>query len=267
MASLPLPELLLALMVQHGHPGQSPYSRELVPECGSDPKVPSCELAPACGDPSPLCRPPAYSSVRGGWSRVETRARALQRFAGIAKELARTSSRLMDCSAPGCEPLGWPGSQRTLALATLTVALHESGLREDIQFGHPPLGRGPNREACLVQVALDQGPRVASWLPADERERILLDPKRREAFASTLLGDDPAALRRCLEVGMRLLARARRGCGAAGVAWDYGMFSLYGGGRSCRVPPIGQTRTKTLRTLAAGRPRGSPEFVELLREP
>jgi hypothetical protein len=60
------------------------------------------------------------------------------------------------------------------------------------------------------------------------------------------------------------LARARRGCGAAGVAWDYGMFSLYGGGRSCRVPPIGQTRAKTFRTLAADKPRSLPEFAALL---
>ncbi len=267
VAQLSLPELLLALMVQHGHPGQSPYSRELVPECGTDPKTPSCELAPACAEPSASCRAPAYSAVRGGWVRVETRTRALSRFAGIAKALAGTSSRLMACGAPDCEPLGWPGTARTLALATLTVALHESGLREDIQFGHPPLGRGPNREACLVQVALDQGPRVASWLLPDERARVLADPARREAFASSLLGDDPDALGRCFEVGMRLLARARRGCGAAGVAWDYGMFSSYGGGRSCRVPPIGQTRTKTFRTLAAGRPRSSPEFAALLGDP
>lgn len=253
-------------MVQHGHPGRSPYSRELAPECGIDPKLPSCELLPSCGEPSPLCRPPAYSAVRGGWTRVERRDTAVRRFAGIAKALATTSSRLMKCAEPSCEPLGWPGTERTLALATLTVALHESGLREDIQFGHPPLGRGPNREACLVQVALDQGPRAASWLPLAERERIVADPGRRETFAQSLLGADPAALGRCVEVGMRLLARARKGCGAAGVAWDYGMFSLYGGGRSCRVPPIGQTRTKTFRTLAADKPNAVPEFSAFLAQ-
>lgn len=262
-----LPELILALMVQHGNPGQSPYSHELLPECGGDPKAPSCELRAPCAEPRALCKAPSYSSTRGGFTRVETRAVALRRFATIAKVLAATSSRLMACAEQSCEPLGWPGSSRSLALATLTVALHESGLREDVQFGYPPLGRGPNREACLVQVALDQGPRVASWLAPEERERAVASATEREAFAASLLGDSPTALGRCFEVGMRLLSRARRGCGAAGVAWDYGMFSLYGGGRSCRVPPIGQSRTKTFRRLASGKPQISEEIAALAGEP
>lgn len=266
MAQPSLAELLLALMVQHAHPGQSPYSRELVPGCGSDAKTPSCELVAPCAEPRALCKAPAYSSARGGWTRVETRPAALRRFATVAKVLAATSSRLMACVEPSCEPLDWPGSSRSLALATLTVALHESGLREDVQFGYPPLGRGPNREACLVQVALDQGPRVASWLAPAERERVAASATEREAFAASLLGDSPAALGRCLELGMRLLSRARRGCGGAGVAWDYGMFSLYGGGRSCRVPPIGQSRAKTFRRLASGQPMISAEIAELLAD-
>jgi hypothetical protein len=221
-------------------------------------------VAPACADASFRCRPPAYSAERGGWTRVESRERALRRFARIAGVLASTTERLLACAAPGCEPLGWPGTRRTLALAGLTVALHESGLREDVQFGHPPLGRGPNREACLMQVALDQGFRVAAWLSPDERARVASSSERREAFASTLLGDEPAALGRCFEVGLRLLARARSGCGKSGVAWDYGMFSLYGGGRSCQVPPIGKTRTKTFRTLAAERPQPNAQIQALL---
>lgn len=254
-------------MVSHGHPGRSPYSREVVPECGTDPKVATCELAPPCSEPAPACRPPAYSSARGGWVRLETRSAALRRFAGIARALSGTASRLMACTEPRCEPIDWPGSRRSLALATLTVALHESGLREDVEFGHPPLGRGPNKEACLVQVALDQGPRVASWIAPDQRDPIIASPTRREAFAQSLLGDSPEALGRCFEVGMRLLARARRGCSGAGVDWDFGMFSLYGGGRSCRVPTVGRTRTKTFRTLAADKPALGPDLEKLLRDP
>ncbi len=254
-------------MVRHGHPGSSPYSREVVPECGADPQTATCDLAPACTDPAPACRPPAYSSARGGWVKMETRDTALRRFAGIARALSGTAARLTECHDSSCEPLDWPGSRRSLALATLTVAIHESGLREDVQFGHPPLGRGPNREACLVQVALDQGPRVASWIAPDQRGAIVASPTRREAFAQSLLGDSPEALGRCFEVGMRLLARARRGCSRAGVDWDSGMFSLYGGGRSCRVPTVGRTRTKTFRTLAADKPVVGPELEKLLRDP
>ncbi|MBK7580583.1 MAG: hypothetical protein IPI67_10300 [Myxococcales bacterium] len=266
MAKLELAELLLGLMLQHGHPGQSPYSRELVPECRTNTKAAGCELAPECAEPSALAAPPSYSVARGGWTRVETRPHALRRFAGIARALAATSKRLYECTEPSCEPLAWPGSQRSLALATLTVALHESGLREDVQFGHPPLGRGPHREACLVQVALDQGPRVASWIPSAERDGIIADARAREEFASSLLGDTAAALGRCFEVGMRLLSRSRRACGAAGVAWDFGMFSLYGGGRSCNFPPIGRTRAKTFRGLAAAKPAPSDEITALLAQ-
>ncbi|MFO0571311.1 MAG: hypothetical protein U0263_37125 [Polyangiaceae bacterium] len=254
MAHSPLAELALALMLQHGHPGRSPYSAEVVPECGSDPSQASCSLEPPCTDKTAFCRPPRWSAPRAGWVKVETRERAAQRFRTMARALSATGARLAACNGETCEPLGWPGSERSLVLATLTVALHESGLREDVQFGHPPLGRGPRGEACLVQVALDQGPRVASWLTAAEKERALADRDAREAFARSLLGDDPQALGRCFEVGMRLLARSRKSCSGAGVPWDYGMFSLYGGGQSCQVPPIGKTRTKTFRTLAAARP-------------
>ncbi len=42
------------------------------------------------------------------------------------------------------------------------------------------------------------------------------------------------------------------------------MFSLYGGGKSCRVPGIGTSRTRTLHTLSAAKPAHDPELDELL---
>jgi hypothetical protein len=48
---------------------------------------------------------------------------------------------------------------------------------------------------------------------------------------------------------MRMLARARAACGKAGVPWDYGMFSMYGSGKSCRVPAVGTSRSATFQRL------------------
>lgn len=266
MNGLTLAELVLGLALSHGTPGRSPYSFELVPECGTAADAATCDLAPVCAEPAPACRPPRYSAARGGWVKMETRAAAVRRFATIARTLADTATRLMACGdGADCEPLAWSGTTRTLALATLTVVLHESGLREDVQFGHPPLGRGPAGESCLMQIALDQAPLGAAWLGPDRREAINRSRVQRERFAQSLLGDTPRALGRCFEVGMRLLARARTSCGRAGVPWDFGMFSLYGGGRSCNVPAIGASRGKTFQRLVAARPEPSEELRELLR--
>jgi hypothetical protein len=267
LAATSLAQLVLALAIEHGHPGRSPYSYEPVVECGSDPVRPLCELKPACADSAPQCRPPKYSRVRGAWVRQESRETALSRFAKVATALSKTVKRLTSCtgeSRTNCEPIAWSGGERMLAVAGLTVVLHESGLREDIMFGHPPLGRGPAGEACLMQVAADQAPLHASWLTPEQREQIARQPQRREQFARTLLGDSPGALERCFEVGLRALARARRSCEGGGVSWETGMFSMYGSGRVCRVPAIAETRTKTFRVLTAARPQLAPELAALL---
>ncbi len=267
MDPLTLPQLLLALAVNHGHPGRSPYSAELMPECGRDKKQPTCAIAPLCPEPAPQCRRPRFSRARRAWVRMERKETAEKRFAGIAKALNKTAKKLTSCKEddPRCEPIDWPGTTKSLALATLAVALHESGLREDVQFGHPPLGRGPQGEACLVQVALSQAPRYASWLPETERQRIADSRSRREKLAKSLLGDSPKSLSRCFEVGMRMLARSRAACGRAGVPWAFGMFSMYGGGKSCNVPPIGKTRGKTFQRLTAARPKLDDRLKSLLR--
>jgi hypothetical protein len=270
LAATSLAQLVLALAINNGHPGRSPYSYEVVPECGTDPSRATCELKPLCEDPTPQCRPPRYSRVRGGWVRVESRPTSIRRFAKIASAVSSSALRLTRCQLPdgtrlkGCETIEWPGGDRALALAALTVALHESGLREDVMWGHPPLGRGPAGEACLMQVALDQAAQHASWLAAEQRERVAKSPRRREEFARDLLGDSPAALGRCFDVGMRLLARARQSCGRSGVMWDAGMFSMYGSGRTCRVAGVADSRSRTFRLLSAARPALDPEFERLL---
>jgi hypothetical protein len=256
VAAETLAQLLLALALDRGHPGNSPYSYEAVDECGRDPQVPACVLEPACSQNVPRCRAPRWSAVRRAWVQMESRASAEHRFAKVAQALARTSERLAACeneSGGYCRGVGWTGSERQLALAGLTVILHESGLREDVMFGYPPLGRGPRGEACLMQVAPDQAARVAPWLGPEARDAALTRPKEREALARQLLGDSPEALERCFEVGLRLLASARRSCEHSG-AWDIGMFAMYGTGASCRAPGVAERRGKTYQALQSARP-------------
>ena len=259
-----LAELVFALALQRGHPGRSPYSREAMAECGKDPKTPSCAIAPLCPSDLPSCRPPRWSKPRNAWVRIETRGTATHRFAKIARALAASSTRIAsDCRGSTCT---WPAGARSLALAGLTVVLHESGLREDVMFGHPPLGRGPHGEACLMQVALDQAANTAPWLTAEERAEAGRSSTAREALAQSLLGDSPEALARCFDVGLTLLARARRSCEASGRAWDKAMFSMYGTGKGCGSPGVAESRSKTYRSLAQEQPELSEELRTILTE-
>ncbi len=190
--------------------------------------------------------------------RIESRESAIRRFAGIAVAIADTAERLAACRAQSaekkaCVPLDWPGSSRSLGLATLAVALHESGLRRDVQLGELPHGRGPAREACLVQVSPRQAPLYASWVPKADRRAIADSSKRREKLAKSLLGTSPVALGRCFETGMRMLARARGAC-TSSASWSYGMYSMYGSGHTCDLPGAGTVRNKTFQKLMAAKP-------------
>lgn len=249
----PLATAVLALAISQAPPGRSPYSFQPLPECGTDPKQASCPLEPVCAEDGPACRAPKWSMVRKAWVRVESRPAAIRRYARISRVLVATAERLAACRPGGeCTPLGWTGTTRQLALATLTVAFHESGLREDVQNGHPPLGRGPAGEACLVQVGLTQAPLYASWLGPEARDAAVASAARREELARSLLGESDEALGRCFEVGMRMLARARAACGRAGVPWDRGMFSMYGSGKTCRAA-VGESRRATFQRLLSAR--------------
>jgi hypothetical protein len=116
----------------------------------------------------------------------------------------------------------------------------------------------------LVQVAVDEVPKYAGWIDAGERERLLAERDQRQRFADTLLGDSRPALERCFEVGLRMLIRARAACSAAPVAWDHGMFAMYGSGRTCRLPGVADRRQRTFRALSAARPELSAEHAKVL---
>lgn len=264
-----LTQLVFALTLDHGHPGRSPYSFEVLEQCGKDARAPTCDVQAPCDD-GLHCAPPKFSPARRAWVRIERRETATRRFAKIAHALADSTRRLAECTARDgtklepCTPIEWSGSTRDLALAALTVALHESGLREDVMFGRPPLGRGPAGEACLMQVAPNELTN-APWLDPEQRQEAVSSPRAREQIAKTLLGDSQEALGRCFELGIRLLARSRRSCERSGVPWESSMFALYGTGKTCRAPAL-SARTKTFRTLRAARPLLSEELLAELGE-
>jgi hypothetical protein len=267
----PLAQVILALAISHAPPGRSLYSFEPEPACGTDAKVPSCELQRVCEDPAPFCAAPHWSKPRSSWVRIESRETAIRRYARVAEAAALTANRLLTCTDSHgakdaeCQRDDWPDTERSLALAALTVALHESGLREDIMFGHPPLGRGPAGEVCLLQVATDQAPLYAHWLQSSERMRISRSPVERERFARKLLGDSPEALEHCFEVGMRMLIRSRNACSASQVPWEHGMFAMYGSGTRCNLPRVADKRQRTFDRLRTEKVALEPDVTELVQ--
>lgn len=229
---------LLALLLQSAHPGQSVYSMEPLPACGSDAQHPACALSPICDVDSPLCSPPHWSPARHAWVRVESRDAAARRFAGMAEALARTATYLSQCRDEsgipdeGCKPINWvrgTGQDRDLALAGLTVILYESGGREDILSGYPPMGRGKSGEACAMQIMPSEIRNYVTWLSPEELKKAT-----DEELAQSMLGADAHAQAHCYEVGLRMLARARsQAVHRCKSTWTYSMFALYGTGSRC----------------------------------
>jgi hypothetical protein len=242
--------------------GGSPYSFEQAKGCGVDKFHPTCEIKPTCSIQSWRCAPPRWSDARGFWVVPETREAAYARYKEIASGIAETSIKLTKCQdrygaiIENCEPIRWPEGPENLALALATTAIWESGLREDIEFGYPPMGRGPDKEACLVQVMPSQIPTFADWIPdADKKEWELSSYKDRavmeEKWAQELLGDSPEALYKCFSTGARMLSRARFSCSrSTRGSWYRMMWSKYGTGSTCHTThPFAKKRSRTFRKM------------------
>lgn len=260
-----LAALLLAFLTSNTAPGRSIYSFEPLPECGTNPKTPTCELRREC-DPalgakvsidSPLCAPPRWSQARRSWVRVERRATALRRYQEGTQVLARVATRILHCvdSSLGvsedCVPARWAGrgQSTSLALSGLTAMIFESGGREDVWYSHPPMGLGPAGEVCAMQIMPEYAVDHARWLPdAEWRALKQLSRKDRIAWAHANL-TGVQNMENCFEVGLRALAQARAACRGKGVAWDYGMFSMYGTGNSCNAGQFAMDRSKTFQKL------------------
>lgn len=256
---------LLSLMLAAIPPDKpSPHSFEVLTKCGDNPDKATCVLAPQCADNHHFaCAKPRWSAARNGWVIVETREHRIRRYAEIATAATRAARWMTRCVGDtgvvdeSCHPIRWPEGPLTLALSAVTAATWESGFREDIQNGYAPLGRGSGGEVCLMQIMPEQAIPNAVWLSPADRQRLLsqLSWKERRAWANQLLGDSKEALFKCFVVGMNMLARARRHCARKG-DWVFGMYSLYGTGRTCAAHGImdrfAAKRVRTYRKMRSG---------------
>jgi hypothetical protein len=121
---------------------------------------------------------------------------------------------------------------------TTAVAVIESGLREDVQVGRGSAkkasddggrGRGPGREACLLQI------------------HPVIYQRFTQSPLEGLLGRNPQALRECFRTGMRMLINARAYCAgqAPKVPWDWATTAMYVSGTSCSSSNEGKTAART----------------------
>lgn len=220
-----LAEAILVAMEKAAPPGNSGWSVEHVPitECAAE-RSSSCTRA-------------RWSSFYGGWVRRESKETGRERYRKAADALA------LELEGSG-DPAGEAGR-------VIGVAVNESGLREDIQFGRGRSGRtrktdkqfddaggqgrGPSNEACLMQIL----------------------PSMAGPFGGTeaLLGDSEDALRRCFRAGLAQLRYGRTKCpaakriyrGPAGpitVSELYATISRYGTGSSCTSSNLGKTEKR-----------------------
>lgn len=237
--------LLLAFSPAHK---PSPYSFEVLAECGTDPEQAACPLEPQCDISGHFaCAPPRWSDARGGWVVIERREAKLRRMLEYAQTLRKAALWHTRCRDPHTGAVTercyatakWPEGPSTLVAAATTAVGWESGMREDIRYGHPPMGRGPGGEACPMQLMPEQVLPNATWVPPDERERLLAELSRAEvvAWGAQEVLEGPDALFHCFAAGMNMLSRARRACARKG-PWVTGMFSMYGTGNTCNAAGV-----------------------------
>jgi len=242
-------------LLNHTGPGNSVYSMELLPLCGSDKATPACELTPTCPGESPLCTPPRWSDYRDGWVRVETKEEAATRYRVAAEALVRTATYLTRCTdstgsvIEECTPIRWPEGAHSAACAMLSSSIWESGYREDIMTGAPPAGRGPDGEGCVMQVMPQHIAANVSWLTDEQRKTL-----SSEDIVKMVLGKDQASLERCYEAGGRMLAKFRSYAGSKckHTTWTYSMYAAYGTGGAC-VPPSTRAASEEEKADTQGR--------------
>lgn len=265
MTLSPLAKLLLGLAIAHTPIGGSLYSMQAMPECGTDAENPTCPLVPVCEQDSVMCVAPRWSVARAAWVRVETKAAAVHRYERIAYALASAARYSIECTDDtgsvdlNCTRVNWPRPTADFAKAELTMAIWESGLREDIEGAYPPVGRGTSGEVCLMEVMPVFVPQYAAWLTPKERAAASATNAAREALALTLVGDNVDALRKCFLVGGQMLSRARAHAATScrGYAWSYSMFAIYGTGSKC------DTKTNAFGNFAAKRQRTYETFRKI----
>lgn len=227
----PLEAAILVALKIAAPPGKAAWTLEK--EAFSVEPVPASE----CSFYADACPGARRSSFYGAWVRRESKETGEARYAEQARALA----------------LELEGSPNAAAEAALVVAIavNESGLREDVQFGRGRsqrfkgqkqhdgaggFGRGPGNEACWMQIL----------------------PSMAEAYGGpeALLEDSEEARRRCFRAALAQLRHARAICssekkrtrptpvGTETVSRLYATVSLYGTGTSCASSNAGKTEAR-----------------------
>lgn len=270
----PLWSIVLGLMLRHVPPGETYFSVEPRPDCGTDSTHAACELRPVCDKASLLCAPPRWSSYYNAWVQTETPETGRARYEPIARNLAATALRLlclrqaedgtMSRVEQDCVPIRWgysrftkknTGTARELMMSAFSSLILESGAREDVEVGRGrykrPVdggqGRGPAGEVGLMQI----NPVIAwafSPIASDDDRKLAArgDRAARERIAVALLGRDDFALEAMFETGMTMLAHSREWCeeGNPTKQWAFRMFSYHGTGTSCDSTNDGKTNVR-----------------------
>lgn len=257
-------------------PGKKFHALELMPECGTDPAKPACELKNVCPQNEVLCAPPRWEPCfygwlqtfptkkdpkthkevetkppvchpwqkeSGAWVRIESREAAAERFVNIAKADADVAQEL------GSE---WPEGAADFGRALLVQSYWSTGLREDIQRGRT---RGPGGEVCLMDLKV-------KTLRANTTPELAALPD--EALIAAVVGLGYDELHRCFYAGAKALLRARRARN-----WKCptkepmeAMFALYHTGSYCSSLMLGWDwcpECKRVGTL--NKFRGRPETI------
>jgi hypothetical protein len=149
--------------------------------------------------------PPGRSRIKEA---VETPEAGAARYAEIAREAAQV---VFD---PAERPMVAGPRARSQSLALLlSVALHESGFRRDVDLGLGPLARGSGTDSCLMQIRVGKGQTPEGWAHAD----LVADRKK------------------CFRAGLRLL---RRSIGACRSLPPLDWLSAYARGQCTRDEPV-----------------------------
>lgn len=202
---------LLALFIKHCPPGNTAFS-----------------VAPAAAG--------VFSRFYGTTVRRESEPEGRERYAMISSALTGAAQDVLGVENPRGAKL-WRA--RELVVVAASVAIFESGLREDVQVGRGTYrvaddvggrGRGPSGELCFMQIH----PKVFSmFAPGGE---------------SSLVGTDASVVRECFRAGMRMLVRARAFCSLTdpghkrpGFDWLWSTVAMYGTGNSCLSSNHGKT--------------------------